>query len=314
MAEDPKHHGVGVLFVDPLRGLYLLQQKDAHYLPCPYGFSLFGGAVEPGETPEQAAYREVGEELNPNLAAEAFRSAPSAVFAGELTEGGQSWHMTVLEQRVDSGFFDRLASSPVREGRGSVVVERSALRSLKWIWRLDRALEAYLRLGGAAELCPIKRGGLWGYADASWQVVIAPKFEGADRFDGDVACAKQGKRWGLIDRTGAWVAEPRFDRVWTPWSEDYVGASIDGKWGAINRRGHFIIKPQFDEIMPFRCGFAPVRKGERWGMVDRFRQYLLPLEYDSISPFGNDGLAEVRQGDRVGHVDVQGRFVWPLEG
>ena len=54
-----QHHGVGVLFTTQDRERFLFQQKDAYYAPKPYGFSFFGGEVEFGEEPLEAAIREV---------------------------------------------------------------------------------------------------------------------------------------------------------------------------------------------------------------------------------------------------------------
>ena len=50
-----------VLLVDP-KGAVLLQHRDEDLAASPNQWSLPGGHVEPGETPEQAARRELLEE------------------------------------------------------------------------------------------------------------------------------------------------------------------------------------------------------------------------------------------------------------
>lgn len=50
-----------VLLVDPT-GAILMQHRDGNAPVSPYQWSLPGGSIEPGETPEQAARRELREE------------------------------------------------------------------------------------------------------------------------------------------------------------------------------------------------------------------------------------------------------------
>jgi len=56
----PVPQGAGVLLIDR-RGWILLQLRDGHGA-YPYHWATVGGAVEPGETDEQAARRELAEE------------------------------------------------------------------------------------------------------------------------------------------------------------------------------------------------------------------------------------------------------------
>ncbi|WP_329106541.1 NUDIX hydrolase [Micromonospora sp. NBC_01699] len=54
-------HHAGVLLVDP-SGALLMQLRDGHAPRHPNLWGIPGGLVEPGETPEQAAHRELLEE------------------------------------------------------------------------------------------------------------------------------------------------------------------------------------------------------------------------------------------------------------
>ena len=81
----------------------------------------------------------------------------------------------------------------------------------------------YDSLGGfSGGLCPAEKGGLWGYLDGDGHVAIPFQFAWAESFKGGYADACPAGSWsadgdygdqpethGLIDRTGAWVIEPR---------------------------------------------------------------------------------------------------------
>ena len=61
-AQDVAAYDVAlVLLVDP-SGAILMQHRDGNAPVSPYQWSLPGGSIEPGETPEQAARRELREE------------------------------------------------------------------------------------------------------------------------------------------------------------------------------------------------------------------------------------------------------------
>jgi hypothetical protein len=79
---------------------------------------------------------------------------------------------------------------------------------------------------------------------------------------------KGRKRWGFIDRTGAWVIAPRYDRV-SDFSEGLAAAEEDGRAGFIDRSGMFVIKPVFDRASSFRIGIAEVWINNKSGFYDR---------------------------------------------
>jgi 8-oxo-dGTP diphosphatase len=104
----------GVILVDP-RGWLLIQERDEHAPINPLVWGLVGGGVEPGETMEQAAYRELAEETGIRL-------------AGELTE----WYHEFLPSPSQSGLNEwsvwiagtRLTDADIVLGEGRQIVFR----------------------------------------------------------------------------------------------------------------------------------------------------------------------------------------------
>src|SRR5690349_7143516 len=66
----------------------------------------------------------------------------------------------------------------------------------------------------------VKKGGSWSYIDTNGQAITAFRFHRAFSFEGDVARVGMVKAgggaeitYGLIDRTGAWIAQPVFGHI-----------------------------------------------------------------------------------------------------
>ncbi|WP_326561417.1 NUDIX hydrolase [Micromonospora sp. NBC_01796] len=91
---DPVHLLAGVLLVDP-SGAVLMQLRDEYAPRHPNLWGIPGGHIEPGETPEQAAHRELLEEtgLRVDGPLELFWSGPA------LNDNGH-WHVYYAPTRA----------------------------------------------------------------------------------------------------------------------------------------------------------------------------------------------------------------------
>ena len=135
------HRGVGVIVRNRAATQFYVQQKDADYRPHPRGYSLFGGAVEPGETALEALARELDEELG--AAARLLLAAQPAV-VHETRVGPSGYWFSLFEVVLDDASLDTLAGSPVFEGERGALVTREQLRTLPFVWGLEAVLLAYL--------------------------------------------------------------------------------------------------------------------------------------------------------------------------
>lgn len=136
-----RHHGVVALVTNPARTRFFIQQKDEGYRPFPLGYSLFGGAIEAGEEPEEALARELREELG---------EAAERLLAAEITAVFAAWPLatgfvvSLFEVVIDAERLEALAEVPVLEGKRGVVIDRVALGATPLVWGLHAVVAAYL--------------------------------------------------------------------------------------------------------------------------------------------------------------------------
>jgi len=98
----------------------------------------------------------------------------------------------------------------------------------------------------------------------------------------------------------------------------WVSRDPVGGFSAIDRGNRVIVPGGFDDVLPFRHGVAPVRRGAGWGAVDRFGRVVIPPKYrryatvlpggHAVDGFTAEGLAVIDAGDRYGVIDHTGQL------
>ncbi|MEM7519858.1 MAG: WG repeat-containing protein [Pseudomonadota bacterium] len=92
-------------------------------------------------------------------------------------------------------------------------------------------------------------------------VSIAPAFEAVTDFSQGVAGASQDRRWGMINRQGAWIIAPRFDAAAPP-SNGYLSLRSSGIWRLFDGSGARVSRIRSDEAVHCDGGVCrTVRKG-----------------------------------------------------
>jgi 8-oxo-dGTP pyrophosphatase MutT (NUDIX family) len=133
---EPRAFGC-VILVDT-EGRVLLQERDEHAPIDPERWGLSGGHLEPGEGPEEGAYREVAEETGVHL--EPGSLVPFDVFEVFHPAYGSVDRVHVYVGRVDLTDDD----IDCREGRRIVFVEPDRARTLDLTMTAVLAVPAFL--------------------------------------------------------------------------------------------------------------------------------------------------------------------------
>ena len=158
--------------------------------------------------------------------------------------------------------------------------------------------------------------GLWGYRNPTTEeICIRPIFDEAGEFVGNIAPVKIGKRWGLIDRKGQMVVEPKFDEI-GQFFESFFGGSVsklvalvkDGDdVGFIHENGKMV--NEYDDIGSLNEeGLALAKKDGKCGFIDQTGKEIIPLTL--MIDFFN--MVEVEKDGKWSVIDLMGKEVIPL--
>lgn len=196
------------------------------------------------------------------------------------------------------------------------------------VTHVEQARTLWSHLFGASN----REEGKHGYIDRDGNIAIAPRFADALPFSEGVAWVRPegGGPWGLIDRTGAFLIEPRFHLGLTtprPFAEglcpvwdaaEWSGDESVERFGFIDSEGAMVIPPRFRAAGSFSEGLAAVVTGGRLGFIDRTGTLSIPAQFDwgpvnrnSVLdlPSFSEGLAAVQIGGRYGYIDLAGQVV-----
>ena len=153
----------------------------------------------------------------------------------------------------------------------------------------------------------------YGFMDSLGNVRIAAQFDDARQFNVQgLSCVEKNGRFGLIDRTGAFVVEPKYETV-IYFDEQCELAVVrrNDRSGFIDLHGEEVIPLKFRHAFNFdRSGLALVQiQSGKWNYIDRKGNLLLSDPVNEGAAFGDEPLASVRIEDKWGFVNTQGKLV-----
>ncbi len=151
--------------------------------------------------------------------------------------------------------------------------------------------------------------------------------EKADLSNLDPASLKSiqvNKRWGLADKAGRIVLEPRYDDRVVFLQDGYAVVQVDKKFGIIDASMRVVVKPVYANIFTdlstrpwtlFHEGLCAVHTGSTYagsfGFVDTKGNVAIPLQFEWAKNF-SEGLAACCERKKGwGYIDTSGKFVIP---
>ena len=126
--------------------------------------------------------------------------------------------------------------------------------------------------------------------------------------DGGVYCIKHNGKWGFADASGEIKIKPKFDGIGEDWVEDIITTWGKDGLGFVNKKLEEIVKPKYGQSRAFHNGFAAVGKNLKWGFIDKNGKEVVPLIYDDVENFKGDK-AKVKLGSKEFYIDKKGKIV-----
>jgi hypothetical protein len=171
-------------------------------------------------------------------------------------------------------------------------------------------------------LFPVAQNDLWGFADKSGTMIIAPAFDQAFEFHEGLANVRVSGKYGFIDQHGTLVIKAKYDSP-SEFSEGLAAASIDGKKGYIDHTGKMVIPPTYSSAGDFNEGLAAVEvtveNKERgfgyistWGYIDKNGTMIIPAQFYEASAF-SQGRAAVSMKGGHAYIDSNGALIFGPE-
>jgi|GEM_PF-3213308 len=158
--------------------------------------------------------------------------------------------------------------------------------------------------------------GKYGYLDDKRKEVVPPKYKVAYDFsDGLARVSLDGKKYGVINRSGTVVIPLEYESLSYGFKDGYAPAKKDGKWGLLSNKGKTVVDHKYDHFDYVSEGLAAVavRNGiqMQYGFIDIKGREVIPLKYQMVSRFKN-GLAYVREDNKYGYINTKGKTVIPF--
>jgi len=194
-------------------------------------------------------------------------------------------------------------------------------------------------------LCQVIRDEKVGYMDKAGKLRSQLIFDDGLAYTGNMALVEVDGKFGLIDRWGTYIMEPRYEEIGNakfnqvPYvlngksayyplrgarkikgtfkdASDFIGGTAvvnkDGMVGAIDTLGNWTIPALYDWVEENVDGYSRVKKGELYGLVAHGRGEILIPEYQAVGPM-IEGRRIVCQDGVFGYIDASGQWAIPMK-
>ena len=229
----------------------------------------------------------------------------------------KSQYITSLDENGNATFSKYERQGKFIEGLCRVA-KRNKQGEIRWGY-INKELEEVIPIGFrqardfAEGWASVADSSGWYFINTKGETVLRlhKAIKDVGNFHEDVAWVKIGSFYGYVDREGAFVLRPKYNKA-DDFSFGVARVFLDKKATLIDKSGSFVVGAnEYTTIKPMsQYGLAVVQKRGRrlMGLIDYNGKVILPPRYDQISQYDN-GIATIRLLGKFGFIDSTGRVI-----
>jgi hypothetical protein len=168
-------------------------------------------------------------------------------------------------------------------------------------------------------ILPYAYAGKWGYKTTDGEIVLQPVFDDARAFQRGRAfvgvLVNGTMKYGLIDRVGEYILEPKWEAVGDDYTEGPVPVKYEGLWGYMGEDGELMVDCVYTEAYAYSDSLARVKKDGLYGYIDERGELAIECRYTSAADFSEERAFVATSGEMLNTIiDQTGRTRYVLMG
>ena len=97
-------------------------------------------------------------------------------------------------------------------------------------------------------MVPVRQDKYWGYINTAGEQVIGFYFKKAQPFVGNSAVVQTDSKYGVIDRAGEYLVQPKYYKIEIDEETGYILVEESNHWGAYDKFGNCLIVPMLNDF------------------------------------------------------------------
>ena len=127
-------------------------------------------------------------------------------------------------------------------------------------------------------------------------------------FTGEYLIVRHLGKYGLVNRSGEFTIEAKYDFMEYMDNPSYVMVSSEGRYGVLDSQGKQIVPMDYDYVGKMGEDLIIVKKYGQYGCYDKNGELVVPMEYEEIREYVG-GMARIKVKDRFGFIDKNGELI-----